>query len=156
VTIRLAYQNPQSLESLRSRIAQGLSQAAAKTGEQVVEEAFKDARARARSTSERPFFGRGGYYRSLGRRHRRLPGRVAGSLFTNHPAGRVLEFGSRPHLIRPRGKRALFWAGGRHPVKQVRHPGTPAYHVLEKAAQGAAQKAGGLLKTALSETFKTS
>lgn len=32
--------------------------------------------------------------------------------------------GTRPHIIRPRHRRALFWPGARRPVLFVRHPGT--------------------------------
>jgi hypothetical protein len=46
----------------------------------------------------------------------------------------VLEFGSRPHIIEPKNKKALAWPGGRHPVRRVHHPGTPALHLLRNAA----------------------
>jgi len=32
--------------------------------------------------------------------------------------------GTRPHVIRPRRKKALYWPGADHPVKSVQHPGT--------------------------------
>lgn len=32
--------------------------------------------------------------------------------------------GTRPHMIYPRAKRALFWPGADHPVRSVQHPGT--------------------------------
>jgi HK97 gp10 family phage protein len=38
----------------------------------------------------------------------------------------AVEFGTGPHVIRPKNKKALFWPGARHPVKLVRHPGTRA------------------------------
>ncbi len=34
----------------------------------------------------------------------------------------------------PKTKKALAWPGGRHPVQRVRHPGTPALHLLRNAA----------------------
>lgn len=40
------------------------------------------------------------------------------------PTARFVVGGTRPHLILPRTKRALFWPGAGHPVRQVRHPGT--------------------------------
>ena len=46
-----------------------------------------------------------------------------------------LEEGTRPHIIRPRIKQALNWPTARHPVKFVRHPGTRAYRVLQRAAE---------------------
>jgi hypothetical protein len=37
-----------------------------------------------------------------------------------------VEFGTKPHDIFPKDKKALFWAGAEHPVKVVHHPGTKA------------------------------
>ena len=34
-----------------------------------------------------------------------------------------VEFGTRPHIITAKNKKALYWKGARHPVKSVRHPG---------------------------------
>lgn len=34
-----------------------------------------------------------------------------------------LHFGTKPHDIKPTGKKALFWRGAAHPVKGVHHPG---------------------------------
>jgi phage virion morphogenesis protein len=31
---------------------------------------------------------------------------------------------TKAHVIRPKNKKALFWAGAAHPVKSVRHPGS--------------------------------
>ena len=33
-------------------------------------------------------------------------------------------YGSRPHIIRPKDKQALWWRGAQHPVMLVHHPGT--------------------------------
>ena len=38
----------------------------------------------------------------------------------------MVEFGTRPHIIRAKNKKALYWKGATHPVKQVRHPGSKA------------------------------
>jgi hypothetical protein len=45
----------------------------------------------------------------------------------------ILERGSRPHVIVARNKKALWWKSAQHPVRLVRHPGTKAYRVLERA-----------------------
>lgn len=46
----------------------------------------------------------------------------------------IHQFGgkTKPHTIRPRNKKALFWAGASHPMKAVNHPGSviPARPVL--------------------------
>lgn len=41
-----------------------------------------------------------------------------------------LELGTPPHLIKPAEKKALYWPGAPHPVKQVNHPGTRAYAIV--------------------------
>ncbi len=45
---------------------------------------------------------------------------------TNVGYAAIHQFGGRtkPRTIRARQKKALFWPGARHPVKQVRHPGS--------------------------------
>ena len=40
--------------------------------------------------------------------------------------------GTRPHIIRPRVKQALYWKGARHPVMSVRHPGTKKNPFMEE------------------------
>ena len=45
-----------------------------------------------------------------------------------------VEFGTRPHTIRPRRARALFWPGAAHPVKSVSHPGTRGVGMFQNAA----------------------
>lgn len=38
--------------------------------------------------------------------------------------GPLVVGGTRPHVIMPRSKQALFWPGAAHPVRVVHHPGT--------------------------------
>ncbi|WP_343073091.1 hypothetical protein [Clostridium sp. YIM B02569] len=33
--------------------------------------------------------------------------------------------------IRPKNKKALYWKGAAHPVKQVNHPGTKGFKTIE-------------------------
>lgn len=35
-----------------------------------------------------------------------------------------VEFGTSPHVIRPKNALALYWEGADHPIKSVNHPGT--------------------------------
>jgi hypothetical protein len=44
-----------------------------------------------------------------------------------------VEMGTRPHEIRPNGKKALFWPGAAHPVGKVNHPGTRPQAFLRPA-----------------------
>ena len=38
----------------------------------------------------------------------------------------IVEKGSKPHIIRPKNKKALYWEGAKRPVKLVNHPGSKA------------------------------
>ena len=38
----------------------------------------------------------------------------------------MVEYGTKPHIIKPKNKKALYWKGAKHPVKSVRHPGSRA------------------------------
>ncbi|MBO2461183.1 hypothetical protein ABT299_11955 [Spirillospora sp. NPDC000708] len=49
-----------------------------------------------------------------------------------------IEWGTRPHIITPSTKAALYWLGADHPVARVHHPGTPAFRVITGAAFQAA------------------
>ena len=45
---------------------------------------------------------------------------------SNVKYARGVEEGTRPHIIRAKNKKALYWKGAKHPVKSVRHPGSRA------------------------------
>ena len=59
-------------------------------------------------------------------------------LFLSHGVkyGAALEEGTPPHIIRPKNKKALFWSGANHPVKEVNHPGTDGYPIIEDTLVG--------------------
>lgn len=52
---------------------------------------------------------------------------------TQDPVGLFVEQGTRAHIIAPRDKKALFWEGARHPVREVHHPGTAANPFMQRA-----------------------
>lgn len=58
---------------------------------------------------------------------------------TDDPVGAMMEFGTAPHIIRPRNAGALWWEGARHPVMLVNHPGTRPKPWLKPAADENAQ-----------------
>jgi phage gpG-like protein len=77
---------------------------------------------------------------------RRRSGELARSIFmwiqgntarigSNLPQAIVMELGSRPHIIRPNQKVALWWVGLDHPVKKVNHPGVKAVPFLRPALE---------------------
>lgn len=44
-----------------------------------------------------------------------------------------VEQGTRPHVITPNSKDALFWPGAEHPVNRVDHPGYGGSHFMRKS-----------------------
>jgi HK97 gp10 family phage protein len=47
----------------------------------------------------------------------------------------AVEYGTRPHVIRPKSKKALYWPGASHPVMMVSHPGSRAKPFMRPAAE---------------------
>ncbi|BDR81024.1 hypothetical protein [Clostridium tetani] len=60
------------------------------------------------------------------------------SIYLSHGVeyGEILEEGSKPHVIIPKNKRALYWKGAAHPVKKVNHPGTKGFKTIENTLEG--------------------
>ena len=61
----------------------------------------------------------------------------------------LIEVGSRPHTIRARRVKMLHFkdrAGRWRTVKSVRHPGTPAFRILEEAAELAIRRRIGSVR----------
>ncbi|MBI3652096.1 MAG: hypothetical protein HY231_13835 [Acidobacteria bacterium] len=62
-------------------------------------------------------------------------GKLETSVRTQHPLMQYVEEPTRPHIIRPKNKKALaFTIKGKHyVVKEVHHPGTKGKHSFEQA-----------------------
>lgn len=52
---------------------------------------------------------------------------------TNVTYATDVEYGTAPHVIVPKDKKALYWPGARHPVAKVNHPGTRAQPFMRPA-----------------------
>jgi HK97 gp10 family phage protein len=61
--------------------------------------------------------------------------------------GRAVEEGTRPHKIRPKGKKALYWKGARSPVRSVNHPGTAPQPFMRPAAKVVRSRIGQIAKS---------
>ncbi len=73
------------------------------------------------------------------------------SVVEDVPYGKFVRHGTRPHVILPRFKKALFWPGAAHPVRIVHHPGTKPNPYHERAAdsvKGDVERAGFNIVTA--------
>jgi hypothetical protein len=62
-----------------------------------------------------------------------------------------VEEDTRPHLIGPVRKKALFWSGAAHPVKFVHHPGTRGRHMFRDTAREMGPLAGAIFAKHLGE-----
>lgn len=76
-----------------------------------------------------------------------------GAVGTNLVYGRAVHEGTKPHIIRPKGKKALFWKGARHPVASVRHPGTRGNPFLTRGLATSRDTIDDLLAEAGAELF---
>lgn len=54
-------------------------------------------------------------------------------VFTASDIARFVIDGTRPHEIRPKTAKALFWEGADHPVAIVHHPGTRPNDFVKRA-----------------------
>ena len=73
-------------------------------------------------------------------------GILEATISTNSPYAIFVHEGTRPHTIRPLNKKALFWKGARHPVKQVFHPGTKANPFFEKGLEDSSNDIDAIFK----------
>ena len=73
---------------------------------------------------------------------------------TNAENAKRLEYGTEPHIIVPKDKKALFWKGAEHPVKKVHHPGTRPYPFLRPAFDENRKKVVAEICSALKEVLK--
>ena len=51
------------------------------------------------------------------------------------PYALYIHEGTKPYVIRPKTKKALYWKGALHPVKKVNHPGIKANPFVERTAE---------------------
>ena len=74
---------------------------------------------------------------------------VTGYVGSDDQIALILELGSRPHVITPTVKKALWWPGLSRPVSSVRHPGTIPYLWLTRSGP----PAGNIAKARLASAF---
>ena len=60
---------------------------------------------------------------------------LEGIVSTNVNYAKIVEEGSKPHIIKPKNKKFLYWKGAKHPVKQVKHPGSKAKPYMSTALE---------------------
>ena len=135
------------------RLSQGMKEATRDTARTLIVRAERLAKERVRSTTRKPQMGRGNYFQSIKSYFLDGGGFFTGKLESSSAVAEILEFGSRPHIIRPKSNKLLFWPGAKHPAKEVKHPGTAAFRVLGDATQEAVEDIGKIFESALKRKF---
>ena len=69
-----------------------------------------------------------------------VEGDIRARIVADAPYARMVNEGTRPHVIVPVRRRALAWPGGAHPVRIVHHPGSHGRHFLEQGLDRAQPK----------------
>ncbi len=154
MSFSIQFKNFSRLQNFQSDLVKTVNAVFFETAQGIVLSAERAAKERVRSESRRPRGRTGRYLRSIHSELERNPFQVIGKITSDHPQAAVLEFGSRPHVIKARNKKTLFWPGARFPVKKVNHPGTPAFRVLGGAVEQAAENAPLIFNQAIDRKFK--
>lgn len=68
------------------------------------------------------------------------------SISPHVPYAIYVHEGTKPHIIRPRSKKALYWKGALHPVRSVNHPGTKANPFMQNGLNNAKEKVNDTFK----------
>lgn len=151
MAIFLRFDSFEKIEAHFQQLSQGFKNVVRDTARALILRAERLAKERVRSTTRKPNMGKGNYFRSI--KSSFLDGSFTGKLESNSSVAEIIEFGSRPHIIRPKGNKLLFWPGAKHPVKEIKHPGTPAFRVLGEATEEAAEEFGKIFESALKREF---
>ncbi len=62
-----------------------------------------------------------------------------------------VEFGTKPHMIVPKDKQALYWPGAAHPVRSVNHPGTKPNQFMERIVDASKDEINAQFGSALQQ-----
>ncbi len=153
MSIIIRFESFDKIKTHFRNLSQGMREVARDTARVLIVRAENLAKERVRSTTRKPNMGKGKYFRSIKSEFENGDGTFIGKLASDSPVAGIIEFGSRPHIIRPRGNKLLFWPGAKHPAKEVKHPGTPAFHVLGGATEEAIGDAGAIFESAVKRKF---
>ncbi|MBT5551701.1 MAG: hypothetical protein HOJ79_14620 [Nitrospina sp.] len=153
MSISIRFDSVEKIKTHLLILSQGMKEATRDTARALIVRAENLAKGRVRSPSRKPKMGKGNYFRSIKFQFLDGDGAFTGKLESNSSVAAIMEFGSRPHIIRPKGNKLLFWPGANHPVKEVKHPGTPAFEVLGEATEEAVEDTSKILERALARKF---
>ncbi len=153
MSITVRFDSFEKFKKLLKDLSQGMQEVVRETTRVLTLEAEHIAKERVRSSNRKPGKGTGAYFQSIRSEFREGAGSFIGSVESESPIAGIIEFGSRPHIIRPKGNKLLFWPGANHPAKEVKHPGTPAFRVLGDAVDEAALHTDKIFEKVLKKHF---
>ncbi|MBC8284363.1 MAG: hypothetical protein H8E32_11165 [Nitrospinae bacterium] len=153
MSITLQFESFEKLIIWLKNLSVGMKYVARDIGQLLTQEAEELAKDRVRSSSRKPGKGTGAYFQSIHSEFKDGTVSFSGNLKSDSPIAGIIEFGSPPHIIRARGDKLLFWPGAGHPVKEVKHPGTPPFRVLGDAVEEAALKTKEKINEAIKKQF---
>lgn len=143
MTVIVKVENIENIERDLLRLAKGNIRVADDALMSIVLRADRYAKEHARDKSRPPVPDTRRYLNSISFViNKRFLGNMDAAIVSNDEKAPWFEEGTKPHVIRPKNKKALFWKGAAHPVRIVHHPGTPAYKVLGGAVEKALQFLG--------------
>jgi hypothetical protein len=76
---------------------------------------------------------------------------LSGRWFPRASYAPYVEFGTKPHVILPKDKKALSWPGAAHPVARVNHPGTKPNDFMGRIVAAAQPDINAMFTTALQQ-----
>ena len=153
MSIMVRFESFKKIKTWFKNLSVGMKDAVRDTGRQLTIQAEKIAKERIRTPSRKPGKREGEYFQSIQSEFKEGSISFTGSLKSESALAGIIEFGSRPHIIRAKGNKLLFWPGATHPVKEVMHPGTPAFRVLGDAVEDASLQEKEKLEQVLKKHF---
>jgi hypothetical protein len=153
MSLSFEFDSFEKIKKLFKGLSIGIKNVTRDTGRLLTKEAEQFAKDRVRSPSRKPGMGSGAYFQSIHSSFKGGKVSFTGSLESDSPIAGIIEFGGRPHIIRAKNNKLLFWPGARYPVKEVKHPGTPAFRVLGDAVEEASLHTGEIFEKALKKQF---
>ncbi len=149
MSISIKFDYFEKIKTYFQRLALDMKEATRETARRLIIRAEHLAKERVKSPSQQPLMGKGNYFRSIKSGFVEDGRSFTGKVESNSSIAGIIEFGSRPHIIKPRDNKLLFWPGAKHPAKKVSHPGTPAFRVLNDATEEAVEGTQKIFETVL-------
>ena len=153
MSISINFDYFEKIKTFLQRLTFDLNEATQETAKRLASRAEYLAKKRVKSPYQKPLMGTGKYFRSIQSGFAKGGRLFVGKVESNSPIAGIIEFGSRPHKIKARGNKFLFWPGAKHPVNEVNHPGTPPFRVLRNATEESVEEIEKVFRSVLKQKY---